>query len=50
MSKEEYVAEMDDELRIRNAEVDRTLTMYVCATMWHETEEEMSQMLSSILK
>ncbi|PAV81523.1 hypothetical protein WR25_00350 [Diploscapter pachys] len=50
VSKEEYVAEMDDELRIRNAEVDRTLTMYVCATMWHETEEEMSQMLSSILK
>ncbi|PAV76489.1 hypothetical protein WR25_11635 [Diploscapter pachys] len=49
VSKEEYIAEMDDELRIRNAEVDRTLTMYVCATMWHETEEEMSQMLSSIL-
>ena len=29
---------------------DRTTRIYACATMWHETEDEMLEMLKSIFR
>ncbi|VDM97219.1 unnamed protein product [Thelazia callipaeda] len=38
------------DLRITNDEIEKTVTLYICATMWHETPTEMMQMLKSIIR
>ncbi|CAD6200291.1 unnamed protein product [Caenorhabditis auriculariae] len=50
LEDEEDVGDLRDQFRIRNDDVNRSMTVYMCATMWHETEIEMRQVLRSILK
>uniref|UniRef100_A0A0N5AH42 chitin synthase n=1 Tax=Syphacia muris TaxID=451379 RepID=A0A0N5AH42_9BILA len=33
-----------------NDDVDKTVTLYACATMWHETRNEMKQMIMSLIR
>ena len=55
IGKKDVASDIDDEahygpLKIINCEIDKTVTLYVCATMWHETRNEMIQMIKSIMK
>ncbi|KAH7726661.1 chitin synthase [Aphelenchoides avenae] len=55
ITKKEFADESDDEdevgdMRIVNSATERTVILYICATMWHETKNEMVQMIKSILK
>ena len=46
----EDVSDLDLATARSKLRLDTTPVIYICATMWHETENEMIQMLKSLFR